>query len=107
MSEVKVFYKCLQCGCIHIKKVAKCEGCTEIDFEEKEKLEIDDIVNLIRDYAWRCKDNVSGDTVDYWYVFEYVQEIIGEEVYSNFDKALKVAKEKGIAEKHETIFFPD
>ena len=109
MSEEKKFYKCNECKSIYAEKVEECEGCREKDFEVIDKITIEDIVNIIRDFPWRDSDNYSkfDDTAQYWDVFNYVNEMIGEQVYSDFDKALKLASEIRIAEKVELIYFPD
>lgn len=100
-------WKCEECGSINKEKKDKCEGCSESEFIEidKEDLSIEDIVCLIRDYYYR--EDVSNDVAEYWDVFEYIEEYIGEKVYSNFDKALKLAEERNIAIKKELIYFPE
>lgn len=102
-----MYYKCMECGCIHTEKVKECEACREELIEEVEGLELEDIVNLIRDYQYRGDNDIVDDVIDYWDLFHYVESIIGEQVYGNFDKALKVAEDRNIAIKRELVYFPD
>lgn len=108
MVKIMVFYKCIECGCIYIKKVEICDGCreSESEFENLDELEIEDVVNLIRDYEWR-RDNTYSDFVDYMDVFDYIVEYIGDEACIMVDKAFKIAEDRNIAIKKEIVYFPD
>ena len=97
-----MFYKCVECDSIFKTKPDICDSCNSDVFEELEKLNIDNVVCLIRDYEHR--EDTNNDVADYWDVWNYVEDYINEDVYSLFDEALKKAEEQNIAIKRELIF---
>ena len=104
----QILYRCIHCDVIYNDKIETCNRCGENNcLIEIGKISIEDVAKLIESFRWRCSEQCFEDVADYWDVFEFVKEFIGDDIYSKFEKALKYTKEENTAIKMEKIYFPE